>query len=175
MNSIFDKLLQAFLDKKRSVMPRYTATPADIEAVRKASVICETGGHDPEIFLIAQLYFHDGDITTFYSPFLHSKNAERNVQEFLNKSHIPPADSYEVQCDYMRGQVIGLGRDFKTVLMDDTVPLTAWFRVMVTKEPDKDVLARYFQKARMELTPELASFLKESRNPRFDYRRLIPE
>jgi hypothetical protein len=46
--------------------------------------------------------------------------------------------------------------------MDPRLKFHAWFRILATANPEPDIINKYSDTARAEMTPELLAFLKQN-------------
>lgn len=153
---IADQLRDAYIARIRLIKPYFTGSPTLDKAVIKAADICESIGADIEAFVLAQDKFKT--TPEFYPTLLHSKYAVSNYEKYRSSCVTEDSVVLDVQKKYLR---VGLenGRKIMNMLMDDQLGFYAWFRILVTKEPNPDLIAKYYQKAQNEVTPKLKSFL----------------
>ena len=149
----------------------YHSSPAFDKAFLKASKFCLDHKLTPEEYAYGALYSLEGDRKScFYPTYFGSQKANEGVLGYKQEKAISSAEIFEQQKYLLLLQTYRLGKDIHSVLMNPRLPFYAWFRILITAEPDYEVINTYSDTAREEITPELLEFL---RREKFDLGRIL--
>jgi hypothetical protein len=141
----------------------YYPSPKFDKAFIKASKFCKDNDLSPEEYAYGLMYSLElGRKECFYPSYFGSATANQAVMQYKKEKAIAYEDLLEHQKDLLYLQINKLGRDYKTVLMDPRLKFYAWFRILATAKPESDIVNRYSDTARAEMTPELLAFLKQN-------------
>lgn len=133
-------------------------TDALVKSLPKAVDICIELNADPITYVKAQRKFCV--VRNFPPNQLHTNRAREKYIDYVESYRDNDLDSYIVQKRYLY-DAIKSGRSAKSVLLDDVLDFRPWFRVVITKEPIPEVIERYNDQAKEELTPKLEALLKK--------------
>ena len=132
----------------------------------EAAKVCIENKADPEIYVYSQFAHADCERS---ANFLHSNKAKDYYQKYVDEMALSYDESLEVQKQYLTNQIIHCQRSVEEALMHDGADFTPWFRICITKEPNKEVIHKYQDEARKQLTPKLKKFLESKK---LDYKRI---
>lgn len=114
-----------------------------------AAKLCAALDADPATFVNCQ--FRNGvDVKKLFPAYLKSSVARQNYISILSQVLSPQAD-WDIQIQYLQGQIYNAKREIENILMDDDIDFSAWFRILISVEPIPQVLAKYKERARKEL------------------------
>lgn len=131
-------------------------TPALLKALPKAADICMELNADPATYVKAQERACTS--TDFFATYLHSKFAKDNYGKYRDKYTSDFDSVLKVQKLYLVN-AIKSGRKFESVIMDDVIDFKPWFRIIISKERNEEVIDKYRDKAMAELTSALEKFI----------------
>lgn len=156
------------LERRKSV-PNYSARQSDFQFFLKAAELCSSLNANPAQFVHAQARRYNAN--QFYPQFLYSKYATQYYREYMEQSYVPPDRIFDAMVTRLKNHIKNLKRGFISALLDDELGFTAWFRIVMTKEPYKEIVDKYRQQARLELDadPSIVEFLKSKK---LDYTRI---
>lgn len=141
-------------------VPGYRPGPALEEALDKAEPLCE--GKDPVLWVQAQSRYSriNGE---FYPKALHFRTAAANYVKYLNASATPEEELFQVQLNYLNTAVTKTGRSDVEVLSDINLDFKPWFRVLMTVEPDDELMLKYGKDAKtvLDSVPKLKTMLEK--------------
>jgi len=177
LEGLKESIAEAFQLKARKVMPWYKYRTTDDKNFVQAAKICYRINADPVLFVEAQ--FHRvGKIDNFQAAFLHSEYVEENYQTYLanhctEETYVQWYDLYQAQLSYLRN-LIQTGMTVETALSKSYVNFKAWFRILITKEPNPEIIDKYQATAYKELKDKandgLEIFLRKKK---FDLKRIL--
>jgi hypothetical protein len=148
---------------KQRVITHYQALPSDKKAFEKAAGIIAENKFDPDVFFLAQVQGAMPD--RFQAAWLHSKHC-LNKYEYYNQQTFTKVPLDDLFVQYVRNleKYNILGHDIEMVLLDDHYDFPAWFRIVITAEPNPKIIAKWRSSARAELekNPELEPFIVET-------------
>lgn len=152
-----EEIKEHFMRIQRDRSPGYKPSIRLQAAIEKAAKICAELGATPRDYVEAQYKFRG--MEAFYPSLLHTYKAKENYKE-----HVSPDDNYarmiDVQKNYLRIELVQIGRQVKNVLMDDKISFYPWFRICITKDPIPEVIAKYGKEAKAQMNPKLEGFLR---------------
>jgi len=140
----------------------YYPSPAFDKAFIKASKFCLENKMTPEEYAYGLMYsLEGGRKDCFYPSFFGSATANAAVIQYKKEKGISFEELFTHQKDLLYLQITKLKRDYKDILLDPRLKFHAWFRILATAKPEAEVINRYSDTARAEMTPELLTFLKQ--------------
>lgn len=128
----------------------------------KAAAICEQSHTDPRVYVQAQHRYASTD-GHFYPNHLHTSSALENVAKFKTFVLIPlDLDKlYDTQLLYLTTALRNTKRSVESILMDRNIQFYPWFRILITKQPNANIIKEYGEAARLQMVPLLEDFLKK--------------
>ena len=144
----------------KKTIPYYKGGEALENALDKAEILCE--GKDPVLWVQAQYRYKPKD--EFYPNSLHYRNGTQNYIKYLNSASTEEDMLFQVQLQYLNSAVEKTGRSDLEVLSDINLDFKPWFRVLMTREPDEELLQRYGAEAKdcIEQIPKIKALLKRN-------------
>ena len=139
-----------YVTKRKIKFPSFVATVKNKEDFRKAAQICIDEDYDPQSYVSALYEHYDSGNLEFYSRLLISNRCKEIYGECITNSALTIEDVFDTNKAYLRAQIENNSRSVEDVLIDDMIPLQAWFRVLVTKDPIEEVEHKYLATARKE-------------------------
>lgn len=127
-----------------------------IEAFEKAAALCQKLQANPNEFVAAQ--FHNKSPELMNIPMLTNSKAEEKYKDYMETYYVRPENLFDVNVVKLKRQ-IQLGRPVEWILNNKQLEFPAWFRICITKEPDKELIAKFKAQAKEEMTPTLRVFL----------------
>jgi len=162
LQMIAQRLAELYVEVRRLSQPNYVMrnSSATQEVFLKAAQMCADKNLTPEDF-VTQQFRNKPEHTEFYPNMLLNKHTRLQETPECTQSikEFEPDIIFNVQAEYLKAQVIALKRNALEVLLDDTIDLYPWFRVLITDEPVPQVIEKYRDKARASLFPQLVAFL----------------
>jgi|APCry1669190119_1035276.scaffolds.fasta_scaffold01043_4 hypothetical protein len=162
LRDLKDRLESEYIRLRCLVQPHYIyhSAPAFEKAFKKAAVFCKAHKITPEQYAIALLESLDGHRENFYPSYFGSTSANQVAIDYSKNFSVPLEELYEYQKEMLRHMVLEMGRDAVSTLLNPRLRFYAWFRILATKEPVKEIIEAYSEAARKEMTAELLTFLK---------------
>lgn len=165
VNFVAEELRESFIKHKRKVNPTYNLMVAPFrDKFLKAAEHCIKSGIEPDLYV--KYHFDKFGAEKMVPQFLYSEGVAFDSVEFVKESEqktsIPPDIHFDVQKQYLYNGVVNCKRSVESVLMDDELKLTPWFRILITKEPVQEVIDKYrIDAARyLDSNKKLVEFLK---------------
>lgn len=139
--------------------------------IREAAILCEELEMTPAQY-IQLIYDNLGpkQVEHFNLQHLHGTAAEhffrdRNKNDSyvveLTKENLPYEDVWGHMLELCRRQM-KQGRAMEEVLLDSSLKLYGWFRILASPDPIPSVIENYKHIARLEMNNRLMDFIKES-------------
>lgn len=156
-DDVIDEICSAYLSARKQKIgytPQITASL--LKALPKAAEICIRIGADPVSYVKAQEKYCT--LKDFFPNQLHTSMAESYYNKYRGSFNLDLEGLFQVQLRYVVNS-LSSGRVLKNVLKDDFLDLSPWFRVFLTKEVEPEVMELYAERAKAEMTPEIASFI----------------
>ncbi len=147
----------------------YHRSPAHMKAFVKAAKFCLESGLTAEEYSIALMDSLGNHRENFFPSYFGSSTANQYALTYKEDRAIPLDMILEQQKELLRIHVQKLKKDPIAALMDPRLKFYAWFRVVATREPNREIIGVYGETARKELTRGLAEFL---RNQNLDVERI---
>jgi hypothetical protein len=170
---LVDDLIFYFVEKKRLSVKNYNyiSTTKWDKYFAEAAELCEKYELTPAIY-VQRLYDRMENKKQFFSP-EHLRGG--NVEKILELEKSTPEDSYYIEitnatldpADVWKYQhelamrYIKRGESVRSVLMDSSLKLFAWYRILSTPERDPEVIKKYKHIAKKEMTSSLQEFAKQ--------------
>lgn len=158
MNQVLIDLIRtSYINYRREKYGKfYKGGEALEKMLPKAAEICERIKADPETYVKAMGQYCT--IHGFPPAFLINKFAEQYYRKYIESTEIDPSRLFEVQAKYLYDS-INAGRTVENTLSDDNINFDSWFRIIITKQPDSNIIALYGEEAKKSLSTKLKSFL----------------
>lgn len=145
------------------------AVPALDKVLSRAVSLCLESRATADIYVRAQNQYFVPSLKAFklneefYPNVLINSQAVANVERFRKESQIPLQieDCIYIQKQYLTGMLTRTDRSVESILLDDAIDFTPWFRILVTTKPNQKIIAKYRRQARALLTVELEMYLKQ--------------
>lgn len=154
------EIKRAFVRKMRLKFPYYD--PKQEAPFYKAAEICEQLKANPSIYVEAQFdWLQTRGIKDIFANMMHHSQAIKAYEKYMEESYVPPEKLFETCKGYVERQVLYVGRNLESVLLDDNIDLPAWFRVVASAAPIPSVMQKYRERARNEVDVTLLEFLKD--------------
>ena len=169
---LVEDLKYYYEDKKRltNKYARYIDTKKNEDYMQEAGRLCEEMNMSAAAYI---QFFYDrmGQNKEYFSPqHLRGENArkilkaeqesENGYKVEINNSNIPYDLLWQQQQD-MAMRYLKLGYTTKDMLLDPSLKFAGWFRILATPEIFPEVIVKYRNIAKKELTPRLIEFIKE--------------
>lgn len=164
MNEVREEIIYHFYKKKAEAkgVPKLHPflSSSHNKALDRATEQCIKLGADPENYIRVIFAKHTkfGKLPDLDIDMLGTPEHEKAYFDYEDSSTIPIKNSYDIQMEYLRKN-IEAGRKVENILMDKDISFSAWFRICITKEPFSEVIEKYREEAREEMTPQLMEFL----------------
>lgn len=173
INALAESVKEAFVNKAKKIMPWYRYKSKDSTAFLKAAEICSKINADPTLFVDAQ-FVGVTDLSHFQVNYLYAAHAEQKYKDYVNENFIEqtPIDYeglYQAQLSYLR-QMIQSSMPVEKALLKDYVNFKPWFRILITKEPNFEIIKKYKPQIK-SMSPDLFNFLNKKKL--FDMTRLL--
>ena len=173
INNITDIIEFQYTLKRRIKHPSFVATAKNKEDFKKAAQVCIDEEYDPQAFVSAIYNHYENSGIEFYSKLLINGNCKAIYADSLVVDGLTVKDVFDTNKDYLRSQLENNGRSVEDVLMDDMLPLQAWFRIVITKEPNPYVIRKYLHLARQECKVYGDDINELCKKFGLDFRRLV--
>jgi uncharacterized protein YdhG (YjbR/CyaY superfamily) len=138
----------------------YRPSPKTNDTFDKAVALCLTTDLSPEEFVEAQ-YANKPDNVKWYPNMLLNKQTVF-IKEPPRKNSLaeyPPENIVSIQKKYLTDAIYRRQLKPLVALMDDSLGLQPWFRIVITDTPVPDVIAKYKQEAKRSMFPALYDYL----------------
>ena len=168
-----EDIIYYFVEKKRLINRGYDfkhAKKTD-ECIEEAAKLCEKLEMTPAEY-VQLLYDNMGDMQKYFSPYHlcgtavehffrdRHKDQDAYVVE-MTKDNICYHDLWDHMFELCRRQMV-VGRAMEEVLMDSSLKLFAWFRILASPDEIPEVTKKYKRIARLELNEKIIKFIKEA-------------
>ncbi len=160
------KIQSTYVNIRRRSISHFDRSAAVDAAVLKAAVICKKIEAEPVAYVTAQHKYCTGE---FWPTMLHSSSAADNYKKYLASIQGDFDKVLNAQLQWL-GQIIkDTKQTVEYTLMDPLIDFLPWFRILITKEPNPEIIAKYKEKAKYLMNSRLHEFLKSKK---FDVARL---
>jgi hypothetical protein len=140
---------------------RYHRHPAGEKALKKAALFCKKHSIHPSIYMLGAMQSIGESRDKFYIPFVGCDRANEGALAAKESNTVPTDKILEHQKKMLERQVIDMKRPFMDALLDPRLKFYAWFRIIATVKPVPEIIQIYLDVARLEMTQELETFLRE--------------
>jgi hypothetical protein len=169
---IVDDIIFYYVEKKRLWVKNYNYIPLPKcdKYFEEAALLCDKHRFTPAMY-VQKMYDRLGDKKHFFTPehmrggsvekMLESDQASQDDKytiEITNNT-LDPADVWRYQHE-LAMRYINRGESVDSVLMDSSLKLFAWYRILSTPERVPSIINKYKHIAKKEMTPRLLEFLK---------------
>jgi hypothetical protein len=152
-----------YLYQKRKEFPNLKFGQKDWQKDFKlAADICNELGATAEDFVQAQ--FDAAFDPHYYPSYLHSVHCRENYRRLQARRNMVIVGSFDRWRYYLRCNITA-GKTVEQALLDDTLDFPAWFRILVTVEPNEEIIKKYKFKAQREMTEPLKKYLMDQKCP----------
>jgi hypothetical protein len=127
-------------------------------AVVKVALECIDGEMEPRKFVQAQ-YQYRPQGANFYPGHLANGNGKANYKKYIDKSTSDLQSLWDVQIRQLKNALDNTGMKLEEILADRYIHFQPWFRIIMTPNPSKELLALYRLPAKQLLNTELEEFL----------------
>jgi hypothetical protein len=170
---IVDDIIFYYVEKKRLSIKNYNYTPLPKwdKYFEEAATLCDKYRLTPVMY-VQKMYDRLGDKKHFFTPeHMRGGNVEKMLENEqtsqddkytieITNSTLAPADIWRYQHE-LAMRYIKRGESVHSVLMDSSLKLFAWYRILSTPERDPEIIAKYKHIAKKEMTPVLLEFVKQ--------------
>ena len=163
---IASTLESEFVRRKRDHNPNYHVPPFG-DTFPKLAAQCIKHNLEPSDFITAQFRDMDPSHVTTKS-FFTAKAINKCIIHTCDRK-VPEKEKFKYGVTYLRSQIVNVSRSVEKVLMDDSLDFPAWFRVVITKEPIKEVMTKYLHIAKSEFNGEIKQVCMENN---LDWKRI---
>ena len=122
-----------------------------------AADMCIALKADPKLYVKA-IHKYKPSVAPFNGNVLISKTVGQWYQKLADEANEIDNNTFDVQLQYVVGAIRG-GRTLKSVLLDPHLQLEPWFRVVVSKEPIKEVIEKFSSAAKDQLTERVKKII----------------
>lgn len=171
---LIEDLIGYYVEKKRlsNKRYRYVESVADNAHFKEAAKLCKS--HELDAAAYVQLMFDRmGNKKEFFCPaclqgkkaefFLKEKESEpEGLKIEITNATLDPADIWNYQHE-LAMLYVNKGESVESVLMDSSLKLFAWYRVLATPNRAPGIIKKYAPIARKEINNKILDFAK-SRN-----------
>ena len=172
-NRLVDDLIFYFVEKKRLSIKNYNyiSSAKWDKYFEEAAKLCEKYELTAAIY-VQKLYDRLESKKQFFSPeHLRGGNVEKMLENEktdaedsfkieITNATLDPADIWKYQHE-LAMRYIKRGEPVRSVLMDSSLKLFAWYRILSTPERDPEVIKKYKHIAKKEMTSALQDFARE--------------
>lgn len=172
-NDYKERIIAAFsrIKENDEGIEEYRPSPKTNDTFDKAVALCLTTDLSPEEFVEAQ-YNNKPEHVKWYPNLLLNKST-KFVKDAPRKSVLseyPPEELVRLQKKYLSDAISRRQLKPLAALMDDSISLQPWFRIVITDTPVPEVIAKYKQVANKGMFPALYDYLVKNK---YDVGRLI--
>jgi hypothetical protein len=167
-----EDIIYYFVEKKRLITRLYNFVHSKKtdDCIYKAAKLCEELEITPAEY-VQLLYDNLGSMKKYFSPhhlcgtavehfFMNRGKEDTHVIE-MTKDNICYYELWDHLLDLCRRQMV-IGRTMEEVLMDSSIKLFAWFRILASPVEIPEVTKKYKRIARLELNEKIIKFIKEA-------------
>lgn len=159
LSTIYEELQKSYLKHIRKTAEFAKLTEEANKNLMKAAELCLAENYDPDIYINAQA--RHCTAAQFFPSTICTRKAKENYTKYIEKSLEDPAAIYNVQKEYLRDAIMRTKRPVEEILMDDLIDFSPWFRIVITKEPIKEVIDKYRRSALSVMTSKLKQYLSD--------------
>lgn len=159
VESLRQDIISAYMHfRSRCMQDPFQLNERNISDFEKAAKLCKKMNMRPWQFVEFQ-FRRCVDKKAFYPRMLLVRASEEERNTVRHWSEIPCGSVFNAQLSYLYDH-LKLGRVLENILMDDKIDFHAWFRVIISKERIPEVMAKYGELGKREVTAEMLDFLK---------------
>ena len=171
---LIDDLTGFYVEKKRLSNKRYQhiSSAADDKNFKNAAILCKEYELDAATY-VQIMFDRMGDKKEFFNPSClqgtkakfyleEKKNEPEGLKIEITNATLDPADVWKYQHE-LAMMYVKRGESVESVLMDSSLKLFAWYRVLATPDRSPTIIRKYAHIARKEVNNKILDFAK-SRN-----------
>ena len=149
----------------------YRPSPRTNDSFDKAVALCLTTDLSPEEFVEAQ-YNNKPDGVKWYPNMLLNRTTKfvKDEKRKIALSEYPPAELVGLQKKYLSDAIHRRKLKPLVALLDDSIALQPWFRIVITDTPVPEVVTKYKKNANRDMFPALYEYLVKNK---YDVARLV--
>lgn len=167
-----DDIIYYFSEKRRlhTNAYMYLHTEAGDKHIREAALLCEELQLAPSDY-IQMIYDDLGTGQKYFGPqhirgtkvehFFRDRGKNEVFKIELTRESLPYQDVWDHMFDLCMRQ-LRIGRSLEEVLLDSSIKLYAWFRILASPKKIPSVVEKYKHIARKEMNDRLKKYIKES-------------
>lgn len=162
-DEVKNRLRAAFIANKRRKTPEYRGGEPLEKVLDPAARNCIKAKITPEDYCTALYQAYGGTYDDYWPNQLTGAKALSIATKYSsNYEAISPDKLWAAQVGLMRQAIISTKRTVEELLFDRAIAFSPWFRIVATVDANQDIIRKYGEAAKAQLTPELTKFLQAS-------------
>jgi hypothetical protein len=172
-DDVKQRIINAFsrFKEQEDGIEEYHPSPRTNDSFDKAVALCLTTDLSPEEFVEAQ-FLNKPEQVKWYPNLLLNKSTKfvKDEKRKIALSEYPPAELVNLQKKYLSDAIHRRQLKPLSALLDDSIALQPWFRIVITDTPVPEVITKYKKDANKGMFPALYDYLVRNK---YDVSRLV--
>jgi len=172
-NDIKERIIAAFsrFKEQEEDIEEYKPSPKTSDSFDKAVALCLTTDLSPEEFVELQYLNKPENVKWYPNMLLNTRTKFEKVEtRKVALADYPPSEIVNLQKKYLSDAIHRRQLKPLAALLDDSIALQPWFRIVITDTPVPDVIAKYKNSANNGMFPTLYEYLVKNK---YDVSRLV--